>query len=308
MRKLHWKAVAVVAALMMTVPALLALAADKSDETGPAGQAMPGCAMHAGAEKGADAAMPGCTMKGAAVKGGCSQSCDMKGCGTKCGKGKECCKSGDMKGCGMKGGKGKECCKSGDMKGGKGKECCKSGDMMGCDMKGGKHVAVCVVSDGEMKGCAKMSGKGMAGCASQGGGMERREVKVMVTGGGMEDGPMGGPMGAGMGPGHGPMMLKALELTADQQKKVEAIHAKQARLMVQAQADIRIATMDLQQLMRAENPDRPKIDAQIDKVAQMRAGMQKSRAATMLEVRALLTPEQLKKFQAGPMGGEEAED
>jgi len=78
--------------------------------------------------------------------------------------------------------------------------------------------------------------------------------------------------------------------------------------MVQNQADIRIATMDLQQLMRAESPDKAKIDAQIDKLAQLRAGMQKSRTATLLEVRALLTPEQLKKFHAGPMGDEEEDD
>ena len=78
--------------------------------------------------------------------------------------------------------------------------------------------------------------------------------------------------------------------------------------MVQAQADIRIATMDLQQLMRAETPDQAKIDAQIDRVAQLRAQMQKSRTATLLEVRAMLTPEQLKKWHAGPMGDEEEAD
>ena len=120
---------------------------------------------------------------------------------------------------------------------------------------------------------------------------------------------MCGPgMRPGMGAGHGPMMLQGLDLTAEQQKKVAVIHERQARLMVQAQADLRIATMDLQKLMRAETPDKAKIDAQIDKLAQLRAGMQKSRTATLLEVRALLTPEQLKKWQAGPMGDEEEDD
>ena len=232
MRKNHWKALAVAAVLMMTVPALLALAADKTAKTKPADkpteQTMPGCAMHGGAEKDMDASMPGCGMKGGMNKG-------MAGC----------CKSGDMKGCGMKGGMA-GCSTHG-------------GDMKGCGMKGGM-------------------GKGMEGC------------------------------GPGMGAGHGAMMLKGLGLTADQQKKVAVIHEKQARLMVQAQADLRIATMDMQQLMRAETPDKAKIDAQIDKLAQLRAGMQKSRTATLLEVRALLTPEQLKKCQAGLMGDEEEDD
>ena len=114
--------------------------------------------------------------------------------------------------------------------------------------------------------------------------------------------------GPGMGAGRGAMMLKGLDLRPEQQKKVEVIHEKQARLMVQTQADIRIATMDLQQLMRAETPDKAKIDAQIDKLAQLRAGMQKSHTATLLEVRALLTPDQLKKCQAGPMGDEEEDN
>jgi Spy/CpxP family protein refolding chaperone len=261
MRKNHWKAVAVAAVLMMTMPALMALAADKTAKTKPAGktteQTMQGCSMHGGADKDADASMPGCGMKGGMDKG-------MAGC----------CKSGDMKGCSMKGGKGKgmACC-------------CKSGDMKGCGMKGdmGKGMPGCGMKDG--------MGKGMEGGP--------------MSGPGMRAGAMGGP---GMGAGRGAMMLRGLDLTADQQKKVEIIHERQARLMVQAQADIRIATMDLQQLMRAERPDKAKIDAQIDRLAQLRAEMQKSHTAILLEVRALLTPEQLKKFQAGPMGGEEEDD
>jgi Spy/CpxP family protein refolding chaperone len=294
MRKSHWKAVAVAAVLMMTVPTLLVQAADPTDKTPKTKvvvkkveSSMPGCTMHGDAAKAGAACKPGCTMHGEAA---------MPGCGMKGGTGKgACCKSGDMKGCSMKGGMGKGAC-------------CKSGDMKGCGMKGGKRMAVCVVSDREMKGCEATGGKGMADWVSESDGAQRRVVRVTL-GGGPEDGPMFVPgMGPGMGAGHGPMMLKALDLTAEQQKKVTAIHEKQARLMVQAQADTRIAAMDLQQLMRAETPDKAKIEAQIDKLALMRAGMQKSRAATMLEVRALLTPEQLKKFQAGPMGDEEEDD
>jgi Spy/CpxP family protein refolding chaperone len=171
------------------------------------------------------------------------------------------------------------------MKGGMGKEgCCKSGEMKGCGMKGGTSMAVCVVP----------GGKGMPGCGMKGG-----------MGKGMAGGPMCGP---GVGAGHGAMMLHGLDLTSEQQKKVEIIHERAQRQMVQQQADVRIATMDLQQLMRAETPDQAKIDAQIDKLAQLRAGMAKSHTATLLEVRALLTPEQVKKFQAGPMGDEEEDE
>jgi Spy/CpxP family protein refolding chaperone len=243
MRKNHWKAVAVAAVLMMTMPALLALAADKTDKTKQDGktteQSMPGCNMHGGADKGADAGMPGCGMKGGKGKAGCSKSCDMKVCAVKGDK--------EMTVCVVAGGKGK--------------------GMPGCGMKGGK-------------------GKGMPGCGIKG-----------AMGPGMADGPKCGPM------------LKTLDLTAEQQKKVDAIHEKLARQMVQAGADLRIAEMDMKQLMSAETPDKAKIDAQVDKVSQLQAGMQKSRIATLFEIRGLLTPEQLKKFSVGPlMGGGEEDD
>ena len=69
-----------------------------------------------------------------------------------------------------------------------------------------------------------------------------------------------------------------------------------------------IATMDLQKLMRADTPDQAKIDAQIDRVAQLRAQMQKYRTATLLEVRAMLKPERLKKWHEATMGDEEEAD
>lgn len=261
MRKNHWKAVAVAAVLMMTMPALLALAADKTDKTKSDGktteQSMPGCTMHGGADKGADAGMPGCGMKGGKGKAGCSKSCDMKVCA----------------------------------------------------VKGDKEMTVCVVAGGEMKGCRMKGGKGMAGCSSHGGGMKGCDMK-----GGMGKGMPGCGMKGGMGPGmaSGPKcgpMLKTLNLTAEQQEKVDAIHGKLARQMVQVEADVRIAEMDMQQLMSAETLDKARIDAQIDRVSQLRAGMQKSRIATLFEIRALLTPEQLKKFSVGPlMGGGEEDD
>ena len=225
------------------------------------------------AGKASEQTMPGCGMKGEMGK-------EMPGCGTKGGMGKE------MPGCGTKGGMGKGmaacCC------------CCKSGDMKGCGMKGG-------MGEG-MPGCGMKGGmgEGMPGCGMKGG-----------MGRGMAGGSRGGPgmMGPGMGPGNGPMLrLQGLDLTADQQKKLADIHERLARQTIQSQADLRIATMDLQKLMRDDTPDKAKIDAQIDRIAQLRVLMAKSRMAALLEVRAMLSPEQLKKWQAGPMEEEEDSD
>ena len=63
--------------------------------------------------------------------------------------------------------------------------------------------------------------------------------------------------------------------------------------------------MDLRKLARADTPDPAQIYAQIDKVAQIRVQMAKAHAGALLEARALLTPEQLKKWHAElPLGGE----
>lgn len=117
----------------------------------------------------------------------------------------------------------------------------------------------------------------------------------------------GGPGGPGMGRGmrHPAMMFAMLDLSDAQKDKMRDIHERAARTQIQARADMQIARMDMATLMRADNPDQGAINAQIDKMAQIRAGMQKTRAAAMLEARAQLTPEQKKKMKEmhgkGPM-------
>jgi len=123
----------------------------------------------------------------------------------------------------------------------------------------------------------------------------------------MEHGPMGhgpmmghaGRMGAGMGPGmdmHGALM-RALDLTPEQRERMAAARDRQARKAIQARADLALAQLDLHKLMRQEKPDQRAIEAQIDKMAGLHAGLQKSRVATLFEMRAMLTPEQQKKLR-----------
>lgn len=118
---------------------------------------------------------------------------------------------------------------------------------------------------------------------------------------------MGRGMGMGRGKGHPGMMFAMLDLSDAQKAKMRDIHENAARAQIQARADMQIARMDMRKLMRADRPDQGAINAQIDKMGQMRTAMQKTRVATMLEARAQLTPDQLKKMKAlhenGPMGG-----
>jgi len=124
-----------------------------------------------------------------------------------------------------------------------------------------------------------------------------------MGGGGMGPGAMG--MGRGMGHGGrmmhrgglGPRLARELELTAEQKEKMKAAHERQERKAIQARADIQLARLDLRKLMQADKPDSKAIEAQIDRIAGLRAGLEKSRVATMLEFRASLTPEQQKKLR-----------
>ena len=97
---------------------------------------------------------------------------------------------------------------------------------------------------------------------------------------------------------HGrPGMMEGLKLSDDQKSKLEDVHYRQQKKAIGMRADLRLATLDLHRLMRAESPDQRAIDVQIDRIAGMRAGLQKARVASMLETRALLTPEQRKLWR-----------
>jgi len=113
----------------------------------------------------------------------------------------------------------------------------------------------------------------------------------------------GGPGWHGMGPGQrrgpggGAGLASRLELTPSQRDRMEEIRDRERRHAIQARADLQIARLDLRRLMRAEHPDAHAIDAQIDKLAHLRAEMAKSRVASLLEARAVLTPEQQQKLR-----------
>jgi len=124
--------------------------------------------------------------------------------------------------------------------------------------------------------------------------------------GGMGPGGRGGP-GMGRGPGGmgGEDLRAKLNLTEEQQSKLADIRDRQARAAIPIQADLRIAGLDLRKLMRADKPDQRAIDAQIDRIAGLRASLQKSHIAGMLEARAVLTLAQqklLREHHSGLMG------
>jgi Spy/CpxP family protein refolding chaperone len=112
-----------------------------------------------------------------------------------------------------------------------------------------------------------------------------------------------------MGPGPR-AHLKELGLSDQQRSRIEAIHDAQRRSAIETRKDLELARLDMQKLMRADDPDRRAIEAQIDRLSELRATMQKSHVNTMLDVRVVLTPQQRQKLEQlreqGPGDGADA--
>jgi Spy/CpxP family protein refolding chaperone len=106
----------------------------------------------------------------------------------------------------------------------------------------------------------------------------------------------GGP-GPEDGMSRDPEVQKKLNLSDDQRTRLADIRDRQTRAAIPIRSDLEIAGLDLRKLMRADKPDQKAIDAQIDKMAGLRARLQKSRVASMLEARAVLTPAQQKTLR-----------
>jgi Spy/CpxP family protein refolding chaperone len=110
-----------------------------------------------------------------------------------------------------------------------------------------------------------------------------------VQGRGMRGGPGIGRRGAA-----GAEFREKLNLSDDQKARLADIRDRHERAGIPIHGDLRIASLDLRKLMRADKSDARAIDAQIDRIASLRASLQKSRVAGMLEARAVLTPAQQK--------------
>ena len=139
------------------------------------------------------------------------------------------------------------------------------------------------------------------GGGGDGGGWAHGGRRGMDGGMGMHGhGGPGGEMGMH---DHLARVAQRLGLTDQQKERMHAILLQQTRRGIQERADIQLANLDLRQLMHADSPNLSAIDAQVDKVARMRATLTKERIGTMMQMHALLTPEQKSKLKEMMQGG-----
>ncbi len=103
-----------------------------------------------------------------------------------------------------------------------------------------------------------------------------------------------------------PEMVQKLSLTSDQQKKMDDILQQNRLRLVDLNATAQKEEITMEPMMAADTPDESKILAQIDKIAQARAELEKANARFLLGIRRVLTQDQWKKLQAEmprPEGG-----
>src|SRR3954454_15632029 len=136
-----------------------------------------------------------------------------------------------------------------------------------------------------------------------------------MQGPGMDGGPMvphRPPMEHAfrMGP-HGrwwnnPDIAQKVGLSADQKKKMDDIFLQSRLKLIDEHAAVEKEEAILEPLLSADQPDGSRILAQIDKVAQSRAELEKANARMLLGLRGVLTTAQWKTLQT--LGPERRDD
>jgi len=101
-----------------------------------------------------------------------------------------------------------------------------------------------------------------------------------------------------------PMVVQRLTLTPEQTKKMDDIFQKSRIELIDLKANVEKQQVLLEPMLSVNPLDSAKAMAQIDKVAQSRAELEKANARMLLGIRAVLTPDQWTKLRdhQGPGG------
>jgi Spy/CpxP family protein refolding chaperone len=110
------------------------------------------------------------------------------------------------------------------------------------------------------------------------------------------------------GPGgkwwNNPELVQRLNLTADQQKKMDEVFQQHRLRLIDLHAALDKEEAILDPLIEAASPDDAKVLPQIDRVEQARAELGKANARLLLGLRHALTPEQWKMLESEEHGAD----
>jgi len=98
-----------------------------------------------------------------------------------------------------------------------------------------------------------------------------------------------------------PRIAAALKITPDQQKAMDKILFEHREKLIDLEATLKKAELDMEPLMNADQPSKAAIEAQIEKVVAARGALEKANANFLLAIRLKLTSDQwqqIKNFRA----------
>jgi len=95
-------------------------------------------------------------------------------------------------------------------------------------------------------------------------------------------------------------LMKKLGVTDEQVQKIEKIFQNHRLELIDLHAALEKQEVILEPMVEADQPDEAQVIAQIDKVAQARASLEKSNARMLLAIRRILTLDQWKKLRDMP--------
>ena len=93
-------------------------------------------------------------------------------------------------------------------------------------------------------------------------------------------------------------IVRELGLSEAQTNQIEQVFFEQRLKLIDLRAELEKQEARLQPLIEADQPDEPKVSAQIDQVLAARGRLEKANAMMMLAIRRVLTVEQWKKLQS----------
>jgi periplasmic protein CpxP/Spy len=95
-----------------------------------------------------------------------------------------------------------------------------------------------------------------------------------------------------------PKVAERLKLTDPQRKAMDDTLLQHRETLVDLRGSLEKSELELEPMMQQDQPNESQILAQIDKVAQARAELEKANARFLLAIRSKLTPDQWKTMQA----------
>jgi Spy/CpxP family protein refolding chaperone len=91
--------------------------------------------------------------------------------------------------------------------------------------------------------------------------------------------------------------VQRLNLASEQKKAIDDIFQQHRLKLIDLEAGLQKEELILEPLVAADPPDDAKVLAQIDRVAQARAELEKANSRMLWQVRRVLTPDQWKQLQ-----------